>query len=51
VNTQTRTQQPNYAPRPSPVADLIRQHRVLMRAIWDRHAREQQGPSQERPAA
>lgn len=42
--TQTQTQQPSYKPRPSPIADLIRKHRELMRAIWDRHAREQQDP-------
>jgi hypothetical protein len=51
VNTQTRTQQLIYTPRPSPVADLIRNHRDQMRAIWDRHARELQSPPQQRVAA
>lgn len=44
MNTQSSTRQPLYIPRPSPVADLIRRHRELMRDVWDRHARELQSP-------
>jgi hypothetical protein len=28
----------------SPIADLIREHRLLMGEIWDKHVRELQDP-------
>jgi len=51
VNTLMRAQQPPDTARPSPVADLIARHRDLMRAVWDRHARELQDPPRRRAAA
>jgi hypothetical protein len=33
---------PAFTPRPGPVDDLIRRHRLEMREIWNRHVRELQ---------
>jgi hypothetical protein len=34
---EVTSEQPAYTPRPSPIADLIRSHRELLHAIFDRH--------------